>query len=73
MTGHVPFLVRMLWFDLPGLGFNVVYQRQPDGVWFPWIFGTEFRMHTGAVIYFNRDVSISVENSGFEHKRAESK
>jgi hypothetical protein len=73
MTGHVPFLVRMLWFDLPGLGFNVVYQRQPDGVWFPWIFGTEFHMHTGAVIYFNRDVSISVENSGFEHKRAESK
>ncbi len=69
MTGHVPFLVRMLWFDLPGLGFNVVYQRQQDGVWFPWIFGTEFRIHAGAVIYFNRDVSVSVENSGFEHKK----
>jgi len=67
MSRPIPLLVRTMWFDLPGLGFNVVYKRQPDGVWFPWIFGTEFRMHTGAVFYFNRDVAISVENSGFEH------
>jgi len=62
-----------MWFDLPGLGFNVVYQRQPDGVWFPWIFGTEFRMHAGPVFFFNRDVIVSVENSSFEHVRAEAK
>jgi len=68
-----PFLVRTMWFDLPGLGFNLVYQRQQDGVWFPWIFGTEFRMRTGAVLYFTRDVTISVENSGFEQKHVESK
>jgi len=68
-----PFLVRTMWFDLPGLGFNLAYQRQEDGVWFPWIFGTEFRMRTGAVLFFTRDVTISVENSGFEHKKVESK
>jgi hypothetical protein len=67
MARPIPLLVRTMWFDLPGLGFNVVYQRQAAGVWFPRIFGTEFRMHTGAVFYFNRDVAISVENSGFEH------
>ena len=73
MSQRVPFLVRTMWFDFPGLGFNVVYQRQPDGVWFPWIFGTEFRMHAGPILFFNRDVSISVENSDFEHVRAETK
>ena len=68
-----PFLVRTMWFDLPGLGFNLAYQRQEDAVWFPWVFGTEFRMRTGAVLYFTRDVTISVENSGFEKKHVESK
>lgn len=67
MARSLPLLVRTMWFDLPGLGFNVVYKRQADGVWFPWIFGTEFRMHTGAIFYFNRDVAISLENSAFEH------
>jgi len=73
MSHRAPFLVRTMWFDFPGLGFNVVYQRQPDGVWFPWIFGTEFRMHAGPVLFFNRDVAIAVENSNFQHVRAEAK
>ena len=62
MARRLPFLVRTTWFDLPGFGFNVVYQRQEDGVWFPYIFGTEFRMHAGPVFFFNRDISISVKN-----------
>jgi hypothetical protein len=73
MSHRAPFLVRTMWFDFPGLGFNVVYQRQPDGVWFPWIFGTEFRMHAGPVLFFNRDVAIAVENSNFQHVRAVAK
>jgi hypothetical protein len=73
MSRRIPFLVRTMWFDLPGLGFNLAYQRQEDGVWFPWIFGTEFRMRTGAVLFFTRDVTISVENSGFEHPHLETK
>jgi hypothetical protein len=73
MSRPIPFLVRTLWFDLPGLGFDVSYQRQEDGVWFPWVFGTEFRMHAGAVFYVNRDVAISMENSGFARTRVEAK
>jgi len=72
LSGHIPLLVRTMWFDLPGLGFNVVYRRREDGVWFPSSFGTEFRVHTGPV-FFNRDVSISMKNSGFEHRQVESK
>jgi hypothetical protein len=73
MSRRPPPLVRTMWFDLPGFGFNVFYQRQEDGVWFPAIFGTEFRMHAGPVFFFNRDVSISVKNSGFEHRHVETK
>jgi len=71
MSRRLPFLVRTTWFDLPGFGFNIVYQRQDDGVWFPWIFGTEFSVHAGPIFFINRDISISVENSGFEHKHVE--
>jgi hypothetical protein len=71
MSRSLPFLVRTMWFDLPGIGFNVVYERIADGVWFPSVFGTEFRLHVGPMLFFNRDVSISLENSGFEHKPAE--
>lgn len=72
LSRRIPFFVRtLLGTDLPGLGFNVVYQRQPDGVWFPATFGTEFRIH--AVFFINRDVSIALENSAFEHTHVESR
>ena len=73
LSGHVPLLVRTMWFDLPGFGFNVVYRRQEGGMWFPSSFGTEFRVHAGPVFFFNRDVSISMKNSGFERKHVETK
>jgi hypothetical protein len=72
LSRRIPFFVRtLLGTDLPGLGFNVVYQRQPEGVWFPATFGTEFRIH--AVFFINRDVSIALENSAFEHTHVESR
>jgi len=71
ISRRIPYLVRTMWFDLPGFGFNVVYERQEDGVWFPSIFGTEFRLHVGPLFFFNRDVSISLENSGFKHAQVE--
>ena len=73
MSQRPPRLVRTMWFDLPGLGFNVDYRRQEGGVWFPSGFGTEFQVHAGPVLFFNRDVSISVKNSGFEHTHVETK
>lgn len=73
MSRRIPFLVRTMWFDLPGIGFDVEYERQEDGVWFPSSFGTEFRLHVGPLFFFNRDISISLKNSGFEHTHLETK
>jgi len=73
MSRRLPLLVRTMWFDLPGFGFNVVYKRLEDGVWFPSIFGTEFQMQFGPLFFSNRDISISLENSGFEHTHMETK
>ncbi|HEV2469299.1 MAG TPA: hypothetical protein VGS78_08895 [Candidatus Sulfotelmatobacter sp.] len=71
LSRRIPFMVRtLLGTDLPGLGFNVVYQRQEDGVWFPATFGTEFRIH--AIFFINREISISLENSGFERTHVKS-
>ncbi len=72
LSRRIPFAVRtLLGTDVPGLGFNVVYKRQEDGVWFPATFGTEFRLH--AVFFINRDISMSLENTGFQRTHVESK
>jgi hypothetical protein len=72
LSRRLPFMVRtMLGTDVPGVGFNVVYKREQDGVWFPATFGTEFRIR--ALFFINRTVSIALENSAFEHTHVESK
>ncbi len=72
LSRKIPFLVRtVLGTDLPGVGFSVTYARQPDGVWFPVSFGTEFRLR--AVFFINRDLSVSLRNSGFQHTHVDSK
>ena len=72
LSRRIPFGVRtFLGTDLPGIGFNVVYRRQEDGVWFPETFGTEFRIHV--LFFINREVSVSLENAGFQHTHVESK
>ena len=72
LSRRIPFGVRtFLGTDLPGIGFNVEYKRQEDGVWFPATFGTEFRLHV--LFFINREVSVSLENTGFQHTHVESK
>ena len=72
MSRPIPLMVRtLLGTNLPGLGFNVVYKRQPDGVWFPATLGTEFRIRV--LFFLNRDVSISLENSSFEHTHVQTR
>ncbi len=72
LAQRIPFVARtLLGTDLPGLGFSVTYQRQPDGVWFPSSFGTEFRLR--ALFFIDRDISLSLENSEFEHTHVQSK
>jgi hypothetical protein len=71
LSRRIPFMVRtLLGTDLPGAGFDVHYQRQADGVWFPASFGTEFRLHV--LFFLNRDISISLENTAFEHTHVKS-
>jgi hypothetical protein len=72
LSRRIPFMVRtMLGTDVPGVGFNVVYKRQQDGVWFPATFGTEFRIR--ALFFINRNISIALENTAFERTHVESK
>ena len=72
LARRLPLMIRtLLGTDVPEIGFNVVYQRQPDGVWFPATVATEFRIRAAFVI--NRQVSVSLENSAFEHTHVVSK
>jgi hypothetical protein len=65
MARKIPFAVRtFLGTNLPGLGFTVVYAPQPDGVWFPASFSTEFKIHV--LYFFNRDIVLDAQNRDFE-------
>ena len=64
MARNLPFAVRTLMgTSLPGLGFTVAYAPQPDGVWFPITFGTEFKLHF--LFFFNREITLSADNRDF--------
>jgi hypothetical protein len=72
MARNIPFAVRaLLGTSLPGLGFTVVYAPQPDGVWFPVSFGTEFKLHV--LFFFSREILIDAQNSDFEKTHVSSK
>lgn len=72
MSRKLPLAVRtLLGTNLPGLGFSVTYAHQPDGVWFPISFGTEFRMRV--LFFIARDLSISLENTHFEKTHTEAR
>jgi hypothetical protein len=70
MSRKIPLAVRtLLGTNLPGLGFSVTYDREPDGVWFPVSFGTEFRMRV--LFFLARDISMSLSNTHFEKTHAD--
>lgn len=65
MARNIPFAVRALMgTNVPGLGFTILYAPQPDGVWFPVSFGTEFKIHV--LFFFNREIVIDAQNRDFE-------
>jgi len=65
LSRKIPFAVRtLLGTNLPGLGFTVVYAPQPDGIWFPVSFGTEFKLHI--LYFFSREIVIDAQNRSFE-------
>lgn len=72
LSRKIPLAVRtLLGTNLPGLGFSVTYERQPDGLWFPVSFGTEFRMRL--LFFINRDVSMSLANTHFEQTHTDAR
>ncbi len=72
LARRLPFAVRtLLGTNFPGLGFNVDYQRLAKGVWFPQSFGTEFGVRM--LFFFNREITISGEDSGFERTHVNSR
>ncbi len=72
MSRKVPFAVRtLLGTNVPGLGFTVVYAPQPDGVWFPVSFGTEFKLHV--LFFFSRDITINAVNRDFEKTHSDAR
>ena len=65
MARKIPFAVRtLLGTNLPGLGFTVTYAPQPDGVWFPATFSTEFKIHV--LYFFHREIILDAQNREFE-------
>ena len=65
MSRKIPFAVRALMgTNVPGLGFSVTYGPQPDGVWFPTSFGTEFKIKL--LFFYSRSITLSAENRDFE-------
>ena len=65
MARKIPFAVRtLLGTNVPGLGFTVTYAPQPDDVWFPVTFSTEFKIHV--LYFFHRQVFLNAENREFE-------
>jgi hypothetical protein len=65
MARKIPFMVRtLLGTNFPGLGFTVVYAPQPDGIWFPVTFSTEFKIHL--LYFFHREIVLNAENRDFE-------
>jgi hypothetical protein len=65
LSRRIPAAVRiLLGTNVPGLGFTVVYAPQPDGVWFPVSFSTEFQIHV--LFFFRRTILIDAQNRSFE-------
>jgi hypothetical protein len=72
MARKIPFAVRtLLGTSVPGLGFTVAYAPQPDGVWFPVSFGTEFKLHV--LFFLNREILIDAQNRDFEKTHVSSR
>jgi hypothetical protein len=72
MSRNIPLAVRtLLGTNVPGLGFTVTYAPQPDGLWFPVSFGTEFKVHV--LFFFSREILIDAQNRDFEKTHVDSK
>ena len=58
-------LKTVLGTNFRGVGFNVVYQKFADGLWFPVSYGGEFEIR--AVFFYKRTFTVAMTNSDFRH------
>ena len=64
LAWKIPLAVQIvLGTNVRGLGFTVIYERMPDGIWFPSSFGGEFEVR--AVFFYKRTISVNLKNSDF--------
>ncbi|MGH9613937.1 MAG: hypothetical protein ACRD4P_12740 [Bryobacteraceae bacterium] len=64
LAEKIPLAVRvLLGTNIHGLGFNVVYDKFGDGLWFPVSYGAEFRVRV--IFFWARNFSVSLSNSDF--------
>ncbi|HXF27540.1 MAG TPA: hypothetical protein VN610_09710 [Bryobacteraceae bacterium] len=64
LAEKIPLAVRvLLGTNIHGLGFNVVYDKFDDGLWFPVSYGAEFRVRV--IFFWARNLSVSLSNSDF--------
>jgi hypothetical protein len=69
LSRRIPFAVRtLLGTDLPGIGYNLDYQRIDDSVWLPSSYGSEFTLRL--FFFLNREINVSMESSGFRRTSA---
>lgn len=76
MGRKIPLGVRLLLgTDVPGLAFTILYApqpaNQPNAVWFPTSFGTEFKFHV--LFFISRQIVFNAENRDFEETHVTSK
>lgn len=70
LSRRIPFAVRaLLGTDVPGIGYNITYQRQDDSIWFPVSYGAEFTLHV--LFFLNREINMSMQSSGFHRAPVE--
>jgi len=69
LSRRIPFAIRtLLGTDLPGIGYNLDYQRIDDTVWLPSSYGSEFTLRV--FFFLNREINASMESSGFRRTPA---
>ncbi|MGA3029007.1 MAG: hypothetical protein ABSF98_30070 [Bryobacteraceae bacterium] len=70
LSRRIPFAVRtLLGTDLPGIGYNVTFQRVDEGVWLPASYGSEFTLHI--LFFLNREINVSMVSSGFRRAKVD--
>ncbi len=72
LAAKVPMWAKtLLGTDIKQLGFKITYRKFDEGLWFPVTYGGEFRLKV--LFMYSRRIGVSMQNSGFQRAKVESK